>query len=103
MREEVRNTGWGRSPGEGHGNPLQCSCLGNPMDRGAWRAPVHEVAQSQTQLSTHTTPGNAAEAPGPGGCLQVGCYVNGGAILQQVIPVEGNADFILNLLSLQTD
>ena len=30
--------GWGRSPGGGHGNPLQCSCLGNPMDRGAWRA-----------------------------------------------------------------
>ena len=30
-----------RSPGEGNGNPLQCSCLGNPMDRGAWRATVH--------------------------------------------------------------
>ena len=33
--------GSGRSPGEGNGNPLQYSCLGNPMDRGAWRAPVH--------------------------------------------------------------
>ena len=33
--------GLGRSPGEGHGNPLQCSCLKNPMDRGAWRATVH--------------------------------------------------------------
>ena len=32
--------GWGRSPGEGNGNPLQYSCLGNPMDRGAWRATV---------------------------------------------------------------
>ena len=31
----------GRSPGGGHGNPLQYSCLGNPMDRGAWRATVH--------------------------------------------------------------
>jgi len=30
--------GWGRSPGGGHGNPLQCSCLENPMDRGAWWA-----------------------------------------------------------------
>ena len=29
------------SPGEGNGNPLQCSCLGNPMDRGAWLATVH--------------------------------------------------------------
>ena len=37
--------GWGRSPGGGHGNPLQYSCLGNPMDRGAWRATVHGVAK----------------------------------------------------------
>ena len=40
--------GWGRSPGEGHGNPLQYSCWENPMDRGAWQATVHRVAQSQT-------------------------------------------------------
>ena len=39
---------WRRSPGEGSGNPLQCSCLENPMDRGAWQATVHGVAQSQT-------------------------------------------------------
>ena len=44
--------GSGRSPGEGHGNPLQCSCLENPMDRGAWRATVHRVAKSQTRLVT---------------------------------------------------
>ena len=37
--------GWGRSPGEGNGNPLQYSCLGNPMDRGAWWAPVHAVTR----------------------------------------------------------
>ena len=37
--------GSGRSPGEGNGNPLQYSCLGNPMDRGAWRATVHGVAK----------------------------------------------------------
>ena len=34
-----------RSPGEGNGNPLQYSCLGNPMDRGTWLAPVHGVAK----------------------------------------------------------
>ena len=38
--------GSGRSPGKGHGNPLQCSYLGNPMDRGAWWAAVHGVAES---------------------------------------------------------
>ena len=40
--------GSGRSPGEGHGNPLQYSCLENPMDRGAWWATVHRTAKSQT-------------------------------------------------------
>ena len=42
----------GRSPGEGNGNPLQYSCLGNPIDRGNWQATVHRVAKSQTQLSS---------------------------------------------------
>ena len=42
--------GSGRSPGEGNGSPLQYSCLGNPVDRGTWRATVHGVAKSQTQL-----------------------------------------------------
>ena len=42
---------WGRCPGGGNGNALQYSCLENPMDRGAWRATVHGVAKSQTQLS----------------------------------------------------
>ena len=40
--------GLGNSPGGGNGNPLQCSCLENPMDRGAWWATVHGVAKSQT-------------------------------------------------------
>ena len=40
--------GLGRSPGEGNGNPLQYSCLENPMDRGAWRATVHRIAGSWT-------------------------------------------------------
>ena len=43
--------GSGRSPGEGNGNPLQCSCLENPMDREVWWATVHGVTKSQTQLS----------------------------------------------------
>ena len=43
--------GFGRSPGEGHGNPPQYSCLGNPMDRGAWWATVLGFTKSQTQLS----------------------------------------------------
>ena len=43
--------GSGRSSGEGSGNPLQYSCLENPMDRGAWWAVVHGVTKSQTQLS----------------------------------------------------
>ena len=50
--------GSGRSPGEGNGNPLQYSCLENPVDRGAWRATVHGAAESDMteQLSrrTHT-------------------------------------------------
>ena len=47
--------GSGRSPGEGNGNPVQYSCLENPMDRGAWRATVSGVIESQTRLSTHST------------------------------------------------
>ena len=46
--------GSGRSPGGGNGTPLQYSCLGNPLDRGAWQATVHGVAKSQTRLSTYT-------------------------------------------------
>ena len=43
--------GLGRSPGGRHGNPLQYSCLENPVDRGAWWATVHGVTNSQTRLS----------------------------------------------------
>ena len=45
----IPGSGW--SPGEGNDNPLLCSCLGNPMDRGAWWSSVHGVAESQTWLS----------------------------------------------------
>ena len=42
--------GWEDSPGGGHGNPLQYSCLENSVDRGAWQGTVHGIAQSRTQL-----------------------------------------------------
>ena len=50
-----------RSPGGGHGNPLQYSYLENPMDRGAWRAIVYGVAKSQTYLATEHIPQRAEE------------------------------------------
>ena len=46
--------GLGRSPGEGNGNPLQYSCLENPMDGGAWWATAHGVTKSRTHLSNFT-------------------------------------------------
>ena len=56
VRDSGSIPGLGRSPGGGHVNPLQYSCLENPMDRGSWQSMVHGVAKSQTwlkQLSTH--------------------------------------------------
>ena len=51
---DIRDTGLipelGRSPGGRHGNPLQYSCLENPMDGGDWQAMIHRVAKSRTQL-----------------------------------------------------
>ena len=47
----ARDPGWGRSPGEGNGYPLQYSCLENSMDRGVWQATVHGVTKSRTRLS----------------------------------------------------
>ena len=56
----------GRSPGKGHGNPLQYSCLENPMDRGAWRALIHRVAKSQTRLKRLSTMPRPAPTEGTG-------------------------------------
>ena len=50
LRDVGSTPGLGRSPGGGSGNPFQFSCLENPMNRGAWQAIVHRVAQSQTIL-----------------------------------------------------
>ena len=56
--------GLGRSPEGRNGNPLQYSCLENPLDRGAWRATVHGIAKSQTRMSIWAT---VLEKPSPGG------------------------------------
>ena len=57
--QEMQETGSipesGRSPGGGHGNPFQYSCLENPMDRGAWKAVVHRVTESWTRLKRLST------------------------------------------------
>ena len=55
--DAVSIPGLGRSPGEGNGISLQYSCLGIPMDRGAWQATVHGVAKSHTRLSNFTSTG----------------------------------------------
>ena len=65
--DSVSIPGSGRSLGEENGNPLQCSCLENPMDRGAWRATVHGVMKSWTRLSTQTVE-QQARTPQPLSC-----------------------------------
>ena len=68
-RDLGSNPGSGRSPGEGHGNPLQYSCLENLMDRGAWQATVLEVTKSQTRLSDfHFTSGFPNRKPSKSQC-----------------------------------
>ena len=56
---DIRDMDWipglGRTPGGGHGNPVQFSCLENPMDRGAWQATVHRITKSWTQLKRLST------------------------------------------------
>ena len=51
VRDPGSIPGLGRSPGGGHGNPLQYSCLENPVDRGSWQAIAHGVAKGWTRLS----------------------------------------------------
>ena len=72
IRDKGSIHGLGRSPGGGHGNPLQYSCLENPMDKGAWQVKVYRVTKSWTQwkwLSTHargnqTAPEKGQKGPG---------------------------------------
>ena len=70
--------GWGRCPGEGNDNPLQYSCLENPMDRGAWRALVCVCAQSLSLVGFSAAPYTAAARPlcpwdSPGRSTEAGC------------------------------
>ena len=62
---QVQSLCWEDSllPGGGHGNPLQYSCLENPMDRGAWWATVHRVTRSQTQLKQFSVHAQACLCP----------------------------------------
>ena len=66
----VSISGSERSPGEGNGNPLQDSCLENPMDRGAWQATVHGVAKSQTQLNRSKKSFYAKAGAASGRCIE---------------------------------
>ena len=63
IRDAGSIPGSGRSPVRGHGNPLQYSCLENPMDREAWKAVVHTVAKSWTRLKEVSTQHGKAEIP----------------------------------------
>ena len=63
IRDAGSITGWGRSPGGGHGNSLQYSCLETPMDRGAWWATVHRVAKNWTLLKQLSMPILLTEGP----------------------------------------
>ena len=62
--------------GEGNGNPLQCSCLGNPRDGGAWWAAVHGVAQSRTRLKWFSSSSSSSILPSQKGSAMNPCGVN---------------------------
>ena len=64
--------GSGRSPGEGSGNPLQCSCLESPMDGGAWWAPVHGAPESDTTERLHFS--KVCLTPQPVSCGVIGLF-----------------------------
>ena len=61
MQETHSIPAWEISPGVGNGNPLQHSCLENPMNRGGWQAIVCGVGKSQTRLNTHKQPVSVQE------------------------------------------
>ena len=63
IRDVGSTPGLGRSPGGGHGNPLQYSCLENPMDRGDWKATVFRVAKRWTRLKRHMHTCTKMEVP----------------------------------------
>ena len=93
--------GSGRSPGEGHGNPLQCSCLENPMDRGAWQAKVHGVARSQIRWKQLTV--SHTSTPGIQGKGDRKAFVSrsltGSYLVSTVLFTHGNIHLITILLT----
>ena len=66
----------GRSHGGGHGNPLQYSCLENPMDRGAWQATVHGVTKSQARLKQLSMPAQVGCSADYSTCLDLGWIID---------------------------
>ena len=69
--------GSGRSPGGGHSNQLQCSCLENPMDRGAWRATVQRVAKHWTRLKRLSTRAHMSSKIGLKNSLKASSSIKG--------------------------
>ena len=94
-------------PGEGNGNPLQCSCLENPRDRGAWWAAVYGVTQSRTRLKRPSSSSSSRmvshQAPlsmgSPGKNTAVGCR----ALLQGIFLTQGSNPHLLPLLLWQVE
>ena len=79
IRDGALIPGWGRSPGSGHSNPLQYSCLENPMDRGAWQATVHRITKRQTwlkQLSMASFPWDCHPSPPMDSCSMQASFHN---------------------------
>ena len=86
----VQSLGQEDSPGEGNCNPLQYSCLGNPMDRRAWRATVNGVTQSWTRLSTHRHilfEFSSVSQACPTLCDPMGCSMPGFPVHHQLLEV----------------
>ncbi|CAI9179884.1 unnamed protein product [Rangifer tarandus platyrhynchus] len=78
--------------GEGNGNPLQCSCLENPRDRGAWWAAVYGVAQSQTRLSSSSSRDGemrSSSPPSPGGTVVLSPKAGGGLSRKELVGKAG--------------
>ena len=96
MRETwVRSLGWERSPGGGHGDPLQYSSLENPVDRRAWWAAVHGVAESRTRLKRLSSNSSAVQTEvsiRTGGCGQQNSNLAPGFLpsLQRPHPVQSH-------------
>ena len=67
VRDAGSIPGWERYPGGGHGNPLQYSCLENPLNRGAWQATIHRFAElDMTEASEHALQVTGKQSPSPG-------------------------------------